>query len=256
MGKRGFPGWVVAALLATGTVMAGEDRAINLDMYQAALLRASGHPNELSRWHGIWAYDNGRPDEARRYFERAAFFGDKLSQHFLSLMYWNGDGVDRDPVQAYVWADLAAERGSVPDMVRVREHIWRELTPAQQAQSIQIGQEFYDRYGDRVAQRRANTEIRRFARNQTGSRVGLLTSKLDVNMGRPEFWAGGGKSSYGPLYATGTEFYSDSRTRPAQYWSAEDLSLRVLMKQIGSGKVNVGNVDVVKDPAPPAVDGK
>ena len=252
MGKHGFPGWAVAALLATGAVMAGEDRAINLDMYEASLLHASGHPNELNRWHGIWSYDNGRPDEARRYFERAAFYGDKLSQHFLALMYWNGDGVDRDPVQAYVWADLAAERGSVPDLVRVRERIWSELTPAQQAQSIQIGQGFYDRYGDHVAQRRANAEIRRFARNQTGSRVGLVTSRVDVNVGRPEFWAGGGRSTYGPVHATGAEFYADSRTRPPQYWQAEDLSLRELINQIGAGKVNVGNVDLVKDPVPPA----
>ena len=232
--------------------MAGEDRAINLDMYETSLLHASGHPNELNRWHGIWSYDNGRPDEARRYFERAAFYGDKLSQHFLALMYWNGDGVDRDPVQAYVWADLAAERGSVPDLVRVRERIWSELTPAQQAQSFQIGQGFYDRYGDHVAQRRANAEIRRFARNQTGSRVGLVTSRVDVNVGRPEFWAGGGRSTYGPVHATGAEFYADSRTRPPQYWQAEDLSLRELINQIGAGKVNVGNVDLVKDPVPPA----
>lgn len=247
MVMRAIPGWTVVVLLAAGTAMAAEERAINLDVYQSAVLQASGHPNELNRWHGIWNYDNGRQDEARKYFERAAAYGDKLSQHFLALMYWNGDGVDRDPVQAYVWADLAAERGNSPDLIRVREHIWHELTPAQQAQSLTIGQSYYDRYGDQVAQRRTNTEIRRFARTQTGSRVGLLTSRLEVNAGRPELWAGGGRSTYGPLKSTGTEFYADNRTRPTEYWQAEDLSLGTLMKQIGAGKVKVGNVDVVKD---------
>lgn len=33
MRKRGFPGWAVAALLATRAVMPGEDRAIDLDSY-------------------------------------------------------------------------------------------------------------------------------------------------------------------------------------------------------------------------------
>jgi hypothetical protein len=247
MVMRAIPGWTVVVLLAAGTAMAAEERAINLDAYQSALLQASGHPNELNRWHGIWNYDNGRQDEALKYFLRAAAYGDKLSQHFLALMYWNGDGVDRDPVQAYVWADLAAERGNSPDLIRVREHIWHELTPTQQAQSVEMGQGYYERYGDQVAQRRTNTEIRRFARTQTGSRVGLLTSRLEVNAGRPDLWAGGGRSSYGPLQATGTEFYADSRTRPTEYWQAEDLSLGALMKRIGAGEVKVGDVDVVKD---------
>ncbi len=57
------------------------------------------------------------------------------------------------------------------------------------------------------------------------------------------------------MYATGTEFHADSRTRPTQYWQAEDLSLRALMKQIDAGSVKVGNVDPVEDPVPQA-DGK
>ena len=79
--------WLVAlpALAHQEPVPTGTERAINYDTYTGALLAASGHPNELSRWHGIWAYDNGRFDEARRHFERAAGFGDKLSQHFLTL---------------------------------------------------------------------------------------------------------------------------------------------------------------------------
>lgn len=246
---RTIPGWTLVVLLAAGSAMAAEERAITSEVYETALLQASGHPNELNRWHGIWNYDNGREEEALKYFQRAAAYGDKLSQHFLALMYWNGDGVDRDPVQAYVWADLAAERGNSPELIKVRERIWHELTPAQQARSLEVGQSYYDRYGDEVAQRRNDKEIRRFARTQTGSRVGLLTSPLDVNMGRPELWAGGGQSKYGPNKSTGTEFYADSRTRPADYWQAEDLSLRALMKQIGAGKVKVGDVDVNVDEA-------
>ncbi len=72
MFMRAIPGWAVVVLLAAGPAMAAEERAINLDVYQTALLQASGHPNELNRWHGIWNYDNGRHDDARKFFERAA----------------------------------------------------------------------------------------------------------------------------------------------------------------------------------------
>ena len=124
--------------------------------YETALLEASGHPNELNRWHGLWAYQNGRVDEAREHFERAAMYGDKLSQHALTLMYWNGDeGVARDPVVAYVWADLAAERGNSQDLLRLRERIWRELTPAAAAPG--------DARSDRVTTRVTATPWRKSA---------------------------------------------------------------------------------------------
>lgn len=225
--------------------LADDDRAINVETYRSAVLAASGHPNELSRWHGMWTFDNGRADEAIGHFQRAASYGDKLSQHFLTLMYWNGEGVDRDPVLAYVWADLAAERGDNDMLIRMREKIWSELTPQQREQAVETGQSYFDRYGDQVAIKRANAQLRRFMRTQTGSRVGLLTSRLEVNAGRPDLWASGARSTYGPYASTGTEFYSDARTRPAAYWQDQDLSVQALLKRLGTGRVDVGDVDKV-----------
>lgn len=252
MDKRVIWRWAVVVLLATGGAAAAE-RSLTLEAYKAALLQASGHPNEINRWHGLWHYDNDRHDQALKHFLRAAEYGDKPSQHFISLMYWNGDGVKRDPVQAYVWADLAAERGNNTELLRMRESIWQELTPAQQAQSLGLGVGYYDRYGDTAAQRRTDAEIRRFARNQTGSRTGLLTSQMDVNMGRPELWSGGAEPKFGPVKSTGTAFYGDSRTRPKAYWQAEDLTFGALIDQVGTGTVQVRDVEVVKDP-PPSTD--
>lgn len=251
MDMRAIRQWAVVVFLAVAGGAAATERSLTLEAYQTALLQSEGHPNEINRWHGLWHYDNDRNEEARKYFVRAAEYGDKLSQHFLSLMYWNGDGVDRDPVQAYVWADLAAERGNNDELLRVRESMWRELTPAQQAQSREIGGGYYDRYGDATAQRRTDAQIRRFSRNQTGTRAGALTSRLEVNMGRPELWAGGGQQKVGPLRSTGTEFYRDDRTRPTEYWQAEDVNLVALMKQIDAGTVRVRDVDVVRDPPSP-----
>lgn len=241
-----------AIALAALPAQATEERAINVDTYQSAVLQASGHPNELSRWHGIWTYDNGHVDEARRHFERAAAYGDKLSQHFLTLMYWNGDGVDRDPALAYVWADLAAERGDSEDLLRIRERIWSDLSPDQQRHALEIGPAYVARYGDDVARKRAETQIRRFMRTQTGSRVGMQTSRLDIWMGRPDLWAAkSSKSSFGTLKSTGTEYYAANRTQPAAYWQSEDLSVRALLRRIGTGRVEVGQARKVKG----AIDG-
>lgn len=230
-----------------------EPRAVNFDTYHTAVLQASGHPNELSRWHGIWSFDNGRTDEALKHFERAASYGDKLSQHLLTLMYLNGEGVQRDPALAYVWADLAAERGNTRDLLEIRERIWEGLDEQEQRRALEIGPQYYAKYGDAVTQKRNNAEMRRFMRTQTGSRVGLLTSRLDVQMGRPDLWASGANSSFGPVKSTGGEYYAANRTRPTAYWEAEDLSVRNLLKQIGAGKVNVGEVKKVPD-APAADD--
>ena len=69
------------------------------------------HQDIQYRMLGMTAYKDGRFDDALRFFRRAAFFADKPSQGMVAEMYWNGQGVPRDPVQAYIWMDLAAERG-------------------------------------------------------------------------------------------------------------------------------------------------
>jgi hypothetical protein len=247
MDTMAFPRLALALALALAAPpgLAGEaaSGAINLDTYETALLRASGHPNELNRWHGIWNYDNGRVDEARMFFERAALYGDKLSQHFLTVMYWQGDeGLERDPALAYVWADLAAERGDNRDLLGMRERIWRELTPEQRRHALEIGPAYYARYGDVAAKKRTNTELRRFLRNQTGSRVGGVTGPMDIGLGRPEPWGNGAPLRFGTIRTTGTEFYAANRTQPEAYWKSQDKNLRALLS-----RVQVGEVHKVRD---------
>jgi hypothetical protein len=50
--------------------------------------------------------------EAVRWFRQAAEQGNVDAQYNLGLTYVNGDGVARDYVQAYLWWDLAAAQGS------------------------------------------------------------------------------------------------------------------------------------------------
>lgn len=146
------------------------------------LVSAKGKPNEEFRLNGLKAYQSRQYDEAQRRFEMAASYADKYSQHYLSLMNWYGVGIPVDRVQAYIWSDLAAERGSKRLLV-IREKMWSGLTAQEQAQVSERGQAFYERYGDEVAKPRAEAEIRRFARNMTGTRVGYRNQMLDTGGG-------------------------------------------------------------------------
>ena len=54
------------------------------------------------------------PARARQIYSYAAsYFGDADAQVSLALMYYNGEGGERDPLQAARWANLAAAKGNV-----------------------------------------------------------------------------------------------------------------------------------------------
>lgn len=209
------------------------------------LKSAKGHPNEEARLTGLKAYQGGHYAEAIEQFERAASYADKHSQHYLSLIYWHGQGVAPDRVRAYIWSDLAAERGS-RKLLAIREKMWAALTPGQQQQVAAQGADFYARYGDETAQPRAETEIRRFARGMTGSRVGYRNQNIDITQGGPI--NGSFNASPGMLAASamvvgstnGDQFYAEDRTRLSHYWRAQDAEL-------DSGRVDVGPVTPTRD---------
>jgi hypothetical protein len=166
---------------------------------QAVEMASKDKPNELERVFGLKSYERGNPEDAAEHFRTAARYADKYSQHYLSLMYWHGAGVRVDRVQAYVWADLAAERGS-RKLLLIREKMWSQLTAEQQEQALAIGEEYYARYGDEVAKPRAESVMRAFTRGMTGSRLGYRNQRLDVT-GQPVSGAfgyknGGNASSY------------------------------------------------------------
>lgn len=240
----------LSALATSAAAQPGTGRQFNFSAYDNAVRMSVGHPNELSRWHGMWAYDNGRHAEALEHFQRAAKFGDKFSQHFLSLMHWHGEGVPRDPVQAYIWADLAAERGNTRDLLEIREKIWMALTPEQQDQARQRGPDYFDRYGDHVAIRRTNSHLRHFERNRTGSRAGARTMQMSVQMGGPVggSWSGPSATSTMAMVgsATDEQMYGADRTRPTVYWRTQDQMLGALI-----GQVDVGPVETVRGQTPP-----
>jgi TPR repeat protein len=108
---------------------------------------------------GLQAYREGRYEDAMRFFRRAGFFGDKPSQGMVAEMYRDGRAVAPDPVQAYIWMDLAAERG-YPGFLILRERYWQSLDEAQRARAIDEGQAVFARFGDAVAKPRTELRLR------------------------------------------------------------------------------------------------
>lgn len=237
---------LVAALTVVPVVMAGEPVKLTDASFMdvdAQLKAAEGRPNELSRLAGLKAYLSRDYNGARTQFERAAYYADKYSQHYLSLMYWHGSGVPTDRVLAYIWADLAAERGG-RQMLLIREKMWSELTNAQQDQAAEQGLAFYERYGDEVAKPRAEGAMRRFADDMTGSRAGYDGQMLATS-GKPvsgQFFAktGSNASSFTQT-AVGTreQLYGAASRGMDRYWAEQDRLLE--------GKVKVGPVVPVRD---------
>ncbi len=88
-------------------------------------------------------------------FDRAYFIyrnelapvGDKYAQYMLGYMHLTGMGADEDPVVAYAWYRLAAERGT-PEFVAVRDQLKHDLQAEElhrsDAHYLELRREFND----------------------------------------------------------------------------------------------------------------
>jgi hypothetical protein len=213
------------------------------------VLAAKGRPNEEQRLYGLKAYVQGRYGEADERFRHAAQYADKYSQHYLSLMRWHGVGGAPDRVQGYIWADLAAERGS-RRLLAIREKMWAELTPEQRTQVEAQGGDYYARYGDDIAKPRAESQIRSFARDMTGSRVGYRNQAMNIS-GAPVNGAfavdtGSNAAAYAiAAAATPDELYGKEGglQRLNAYWKEQDRQLDLGTVEVGTPRKVRGQRD-------------
>ncbi len=197
--------------VVAGDVPAGPaQESMSLREINSYKLLAWGHPNELWRLYGLEAVQLGRKSAAAAYFERAALYADKYSQHRLSLMYWHGDGVARDRAAAYVWADLAAERG-YRDLLLLREKMWSELTESERDAVSGIGVRIFERFGDATSKPRLERRLRYALVHATGSRTGATLEDIGVTFpGNRKF-----DDIPGKLWAR-------ERWYPTEYWKETD----------------------------------
>jgi len=193
----------------------------------------SGHPDLRYRLLGLEVFKLGRHDDALRFFKRAGFYADKPSQGMVAEMYWTGQGTPRDPVAAYIWMDLAAERG-YEGFVLLRERYWRELDETQRAQAIEVGQGVYARYGDAAAQPRIDAVIRRYRNRVTGSRTGA-TGNLQIIIPGPN----------GMTQIDGSKFYDKQFWDPELYRGWHDR----IWRKMRVGKVSVGELESLQGAA-------
>ena len=209
--------------------------ALVLDDFDALVKMAFNHPNELHRIYANKAAAAGSWGDAVRNFRIAARHADKYSQHRLSMLYWHGVGVDSDRVEAYIWADLAAERG-YPQFLAIREKMWAELTPQQQAEVPQRGLAFFKEYADSAAKPRFERALAQGKRQMTGSRTGFDAGLIISSIG-------GGNQLFGSVGGVNLKMmYDASRTDPKKYWAFEDYVWK-------EGMVHVGEIENVDSEA-------
>ena len=198
------------------------------------------HPDLRYRELALQARVQQRHAQARDYFRVSARYSDKLSQAALAEMYWKGEGGEADRPLAYVWMDLAAERGT-PWLLGLREKYWNALDETQLAQALREGRKIHAEYADRVARPRLERLLRTGRNNVTGSHVGWISPGLRVHA----------SSSLGDVMAgrapslRGEEYYDDRYWKPESYWSWQD---QILNHAPRMGSVDVGPLEQV----PPA----
>ncbi|WMW80914.1 TonB family protein [Undibacterium cyanobacteriorum] len=94
---------------------------------------------------GLQYYAKGEFEKAHREFAQAAKFGDISSQFNLGVMYFRGEFVARDPVQAYAWLALAAQ---APEYQGKALHltIYKDLSDEQKRQADEAYQVLLKKY--------------------------------------------------------------------------------------------------------------
>lgn len=192
------------------------------------------HPDLRFRAKGAAELARGDHRRALASFTRAARYADKFSQAMLAAMYWEGNGVERNPALAYAWADLAAERG-YPDFLAQRERYWAALDPALQTEALRFGATLYSRFGDHIAEPRLGRLLKTEHRRVVGSRTGY-TGHSKIFIPNPIVNTGGAAP---PLEIDGSQFFAAKFWVPAEYRALQDADWQVPR----IGRVDVGEFE-------------
>lgn len=224
-------GLLLACLLLAPATDAADKAKAPPDPMQDPVMRSAGflssHPDLRFRLLALEKRKANEPEEAFKFFQRAAFYADKPSQAMVAEMLWDGVGTPRDRPLAYAWMDLAAERNYAL-FVEARERYWQQLDEAERTRAIEAGQDIYARYGDEAAQPRIANTLRRARMTVTGSRTGF-TGNLRIIVPGP----------LGDEAIDGSKFYDERYWDPAKYQAWHDavwMNPRVGTVAVGEAK--------------------
>lgn len=245
----------LATLALTSAVHAAEDPMDDPDVQKTlrAMANASTwyHPDLFGMTTGMRRYAHKDYAGALKYFEIGAYYADKLSQLSTGLMYMNGEGVKKDPVTAYAWLDLAAER-DYPDFIATRDSVKAQLTPEQLAQAGELRRALGERYGDAAAKPRMVQQLRLGQMQMTGSRTGFdagvrhMRTKDDCG---PSLVVGG--RAVAQAGCGGEDIYAKDNWDPQQYFARRDREWKATVT-VGAVEEQGKAVDQPVQPAAPA----
>ena len=115
---------LVAAMLAGSSLAGGED-----DFYR-----------------GVAEYRARNYAEAVSWFNKAAEQGEADAQFLLGRMYYDGNSISQDYVEAYKWFSIAAVNG-VPVAPRYRDGIAESMSAEQIAEGAKRSVEWLEKFG-------------------------------------------------------------------------------------------------------------
>lgn len=191
----------------------------------------SYHPDLRFRLLGLAEYRKGNYAEAMVQFRRAARYADKPSQGMIAEMLWKGQGTAVDRPAAYVWMDLAAERAYKMMLVQ-REKYWAEMTEAERAKALEIGDALHAEYADSAARPRLDQKLRQGKRKVTGSRTGFV-GNLKISIPGPN----------GSRSIDGSAFFDRKFWNTNEYLRMQDGD----WKEFGEGTVEIGELQSTGD---------
>ena len=188
----------------------------------------SGNKNDTDQRSAARAdrlYEEHQFGSAYKTYLQLAKKGDPFSQYRASYMNLEGEGVQKDLVQAYGWAVLAAE-SRIPDLVKYQAEV-AAAVPSDQLAAAHETALAYSRECGKVALAIAATDkAKRTLRDCTGSRIGTRCEEVyAVQM--PKFWSispgagdgsdGGSAAPSGSISVPGGG--AGGETRDGQYYA-------------------------------------
>jgi uncharacterized protein len=260
--------WCVALALVPSIAFAFDgdetsapsDQQLQRTLKSMAANSTEGHPDLHGQFGGILRYEKGDYAGAMKYFLLGARYADKVSQLSIGLMYLNGQGVEKDPVTAYAWIALSAER-NYPKFVETRDSVWAQLDPQQRDKATQLLTQLMAEYGDAVAKPRMVAQLQQGKLHMTGSPAGVegtlaqsTFAQFSANLqgsgvgaagldaGDPLPDCGLGAVEGGVITGCG-DFWAESRWNSNTYFKAQD--------SFWNGTVNVGPLQNVSKSSMP-----
>lgn len=106
-----------------------------------APFQAGANFNEAMKY-----YQEEKYAEAKVIFDRLAQLGQHDSQFNIGVMYYHGQGLEKNLVEAYAWFCLAAEHGD-PKSLKIRDLTFKSLSVSRQTQALERCETLRESYG-------------------------------------------------------------------------------------------------------------